>query len=301
MAGQTLARAAIAAVAAAGIAATGCFSAGAGRDGKTTLKVCTYNIRLDSRRDEAAGNGWNARRGDLAALVRKMAPDAGGMQEVTPGQRRYLEQALPEYAFLGDHRGSDRVSGEASPVFYRKDRFDEEESGTFWLSETPDTPGRKGWDAAYPRICTWALLRDRKTGRRFCLANTHTDHIGAIANKEGMLLILRRMKKFSKGAPVVFTGDHNCIETDEPARAVSALLDNATRVSRKTAEGPWRTYNAWIWKERESSPAKDGARVDYIYVSRGTEVLDCKTWADARPGLKQYPSDHFPVTATVSF
>ena len=30
-----------------------------------------------------------------------------------------------------------RRSGEGSPVFYRKSRFDATKSGTFWLSETP--------------------------------------------------------------------------------------------------------------------------------------------------------------------
>ena len=43
------------------------------------------------------------------------------------------------------------MTGEASPVCYRKSRFEELKKGTFWLSETPDTPGLKGWGAACPQ------------------------------------------------------------------------------------------------------------------------------------------------------
>ena len=43
----------------------------------------------------------------------------------------------------------------------------------------------------------------------------------------------------------------------------------------------------------------DDYRIDYIYVSDGTRVLDFATHDDRRPGTDLYPSDHFPVTATI--
>lgn len=42
-----------------------------------------------------------------------------------------------------------------------------------------------------------------------------------------------------------------------------------------------------------------GPRLDYIYVSPGVRVKDYRTVSTPRPGKKLYPSDHFPVTATV--
>ena len=292
------------------------------------IRVTSYNIRLGTG-DRGTPNAWPERRDDLVDLVRSLDVDAGGLQEVQPEQMSFLREKLPEFEFVGEHRGADRVSDEASPVFYRKSRFEAERSGTFWLSETPDIPGVKGWGAACPRVCSYLVLRDKSTGRRFCFANTHTDHRSALAREKGMLLVIERMKEFGAGAPIVFTGDHNCRETDAPAIAVSKLLKNALYESETPAKGPWRTFNGWQWREKEVSTAealklpanvrnarkgspdadKDkngghvwedcGARIDYIYVSPGVRVVDYATVGEARPGKKLYPSDHFPVVATV--
>ena len=39
-------------------------------------------------------------------------------------------------------------------------------AGNFWLSDTPDVVGSRGWDAKLPRIVTWVELRDLKNDRR---------------------------------------------------------------------------------------------------------------------------------------
>lgn len=295
-----------------------------------TLKVGTYNIRYMSG-DVGSPNAWEARRESLVDAIRRMDMDVFGMQEVMPGQAVYITNALPQYALVGEFRGADRKSGEASPVCYRKSRFSLEKSGTFWLSETPDVPGVKGWDAACPRVCSWALLKDLESGSLLCFANTHTDHRGEIARQNGMLLVLHRMKEFApEGTPLIFTGDHNCRETELPAMAVSKILRNALYVSKTPPKGPWRTFSGWKWRDREystsdalklppavrnarkGSPDAErkgsggrewedcGARIDYIYVSDGVDVLSYETHADARPGTALYPSDHFPVTAVIA-
>ena len=292
------------------------------------VRVGTYNIRL-SPGDKGTPNAWDERKADMVALIRKLDLDAFGLQEVCPDQMQYLREQLPEYEFVGEHREADRVSGEASPVCYRRSKFDAEKAGTFWLSETPDVPGVKGWGAACPRVCSYLVLRDKRRGRRFCFANVHTDHKSAEAREKGMLLVIDRMKEFGKGAPIVFTGDHNCRETEAPAVAVSKLLSNALYASETPPKGSWRPFSGWSWRDaeysavdalkmpenvrnaRKGSPDADkdrngghvwedcGARIDYIYVSPGVRVLDYETVNDPRPGAKLYPSDHFPIVATV--
>ena len=266
------------------------------------IRVGSYNIRL-SPGDVGSPNAWDERKADLVNLVRKMDLDAFGMQEVCPDQAQYLREQLPEFAFVGDHREADRVSGEASPVFYRKSRFEAEKCGTFWLSETPDTPGLKGWGAACPRVCSYLVLKDRKTGKRFCFANTHTDHISELAREKGMLLIIERMKKFGAGSPIVFTGDHNCCYEDAPAEAVRKVLKDSRDITEKRDPGPRNTFQGFgRYKDgpvtRKGGVTKDYC-IDYIYVSDGTRVLDFVTHDDKRPGTDLYPSDHFPVTATI--
>ena len=174
-------------------------------------------------------------------------------------------------------------------------------------------------------------MKDRRTGSSFCFANTHTDHISELARKEGMLLIIRRMREFAPaGTPVVFTGDHNCRETEAPSIAVSKLLKNALYISETPPAGAWRSFSGWEWRDREYSAVDAlklplnvrnarkgspdatkkngkhvwedcGGRIDYIYVSDGVKVKSYATHTDARPGKKLYPSDHFPLSAVVQF
>ena len=265
------------------------------------IRVGSYNIRLSSG-DKGTPNAWECRKADLVALVKKLDLDAFGMQEVCPDQAQYLRENLPEFAFVGDHREADRKSGEASPVFYRKSRFEAERGGTFWLSETPDVPASKSWGTCCTRVCSYLVLRDKSNGRRFCFANTHTDHVSALARKEGMELVVRRMRDFGKGAPIVFTGDHNCRYNDDPAKAVRKVLKDARDIAEKT-EGPHDTFQGF--GKYKSGPVDAAGKdyedhcIDYIYVSDGTRVIDFATHDDRRPGTDLYPSDHYPITATV--
>ncbi len=288
-----------------------------GGNADVRLKVMTYNVRNSHNDRKSPVNNWKARRVDLANLVERENPDVAGFQEVLPDQRKWLEKRFPGYAFTGDGRNADRVKGESSPVMYRKSRFEAVKTGTFWLSETPDKPGSKGWDAAMPRICTYAILKDKSTGRTFAFANTHTDHRGWAAREKGMLLVIDRMKEFGKDCPIVFTGDHNCLEYEAPALAVSKVLKDALYLSETTPQGSWRTFNYWHWEDNELSisdalkkdvrersvPGDDSwqKRIDYIYVSPGTRVHSFKTIAEPRPGTHDYPSDHFPTVAEISF
>ena len=266
------------------------------------IRVGSYNIRL-SPGDRETPNAWDCRKADMVALVKKLDLDAFGMQEVCPDQAEYLREQLPEFAFVGDHREKDRKSGEASPVFYRKSRFEAEKSGTFWLSETPDVPASKSWKTACTRVCSYLVLKDKTTGKRFCFANTHTDHISAEAREKGMLLIISRMKEFGAGSPIVFTGDHNCRYDDAPARAVRQILKDGRDISETPLRGPHNTFQGF--GRYKDGPIEENGRkfkdycIDYIYVSDGTRVLDFVTHDDKRPGTDLYPSDHFPVTATV--
>jgi len=265
------------------------------------LRVGSYNIRNISD-DRGTSNDWECRKTNLVEFVRKLDLDVFGMQESCPDQMSYLREKLPEFAFVGDHREADRKSGEASPVAYRRSRFEAEKSGTFWLSETPDVPASKSWGTACTRVCSYLVLRDKPTGKRFCFANTHTDHVSAEAREKGMLLIVERMKDFGRGAPIVFTGDHNCCYDEPPAKAVRAILKDARDVTETPCAGPRNTFQGF-GKYKDGPVNRRGKImdycIDYIYVSDGTRVLDFVTHDDKRPGKDLYPSDHFPVTATV--
>ena len=283
-----------------------------------TLRVGSYNIRT-MHADRKSENAWKLRRDDLIALMRQLDYDAVGLQESFPEQSAYITNSMPEYALIGTLEGSTPKKGVTSPICYRKARLEPLKSGAFWLSTTPDAPGGGTWDSSpHTRHCIWALFRDRFSGRSFCFVNTHTDHIGKIARREGMKVIMSRLDGFAPpGTPVVFTGDHNCRETEAAAKIAAKRLKDALFISETPPAGPWRTYNGRNWrdteipateamempiKERNGFKKFDGVRVDYIYVSDGVRVLYYAIDASPRPGgAHLYPSDHFPLVATISF
>ena len=255
--------------------------------------VGSYNIR-NMKSDKGTVNDWDGRKVDLVDQIRRLDMDVFGLQEVFPEQLDYIRTRMPEWEFVGEFRNADRVSGEASPVGYRKSRFEAIGKGTFWLSETPEIPGSKSWNTACTRVCSYLVLKDRTSGTKFCFANTHTDHRSAEAREKGMLLVLERMKEFGEGAPIVFVGDHNCNYASAPAKAVRRILRDARNISAVKDPGPVNTFHRW-----GALMDDPDQRIDYIYVSEGVEVINFETHEERRQGKGLYLSDHFPITATI--
>ena len=261
------------------------------RDGG--LGVMTYNIRLDLASDGI--NAWPHRKNMVAALIRHEAPDILGMQEVMVGQKRDLELALPEFAVVGAARDDGKEKGEFSPIAYRRDRFELVGSGTIWLSETPAVPS-KSWDAAYPRIATWAILRDRKGGASIRVVNTHFDHVGVIArHQSASLLSLWLAEGEWAGLPTILMGDFNSTPDGSAYRLLAgnaALgLRDARTISRTPAYGPPGTFNAF--KIDSDAPAP----IDHIFVS-GQFSADRYSVITQHWGGR-LPSDHYPVVASL--
>ena len=254
------------------------------------LRVGTCNVRYDNKGDDKAGNGWQVRKGDLMALIRKLDMDVFGMPEVHKNQCVDLEGGLAEWVFVDDYDVTTAVA-------YRRSRFDLVKKGVFWLSETPDVPHSMGWGAKNIRPCLWMILSDKATGRRFCFANTHLDHRSELARIEGMKLVMERMKTFSEGLPVVFVGDHNCGPATEPSAEARKHLKDARDIAEVKDPGPLNTFHAW--GNIKSEKKNEWRRCDYIYVSDGIRVRDFVTHDDKRPGLDRYPTDHYLLSASI--
>ena len=265
-------------------------ASGRERDG-ASFRAMTYNIRLDLASD--GDNGWPRRREMVAALIRHEAPDLLGMQEVLLGQKRDLEQALPEYAMVGVARDDGREKGEFSPIAFRRVRFTLVDSGTIWLSETPTTPS-KGWDAAYPRIATWALLRDQSTGQTLRVLNTHFDHVGVVARHQSSALLSLWLSQGEWARlPTILMGDFNSAPDGSAYRLLtgspSLRLRDARLISRTPAFGPPGTFNAF---KIDSNPA---APIDHIFLSDRFSVEGYSVVTQHWGG--RLPSDHYPVVA----
>ena len=255
------------------------------------LNMMSFNIRLSLDSDNE--NSWNNRKEDALALMTYYHPDIMGVQEAVPQQMKDIKNGLKGYNFVGVGRDDGKDKGEYSAIFYDTTKLEVLQSGTFWLSPTPDVPS-KGWDAALNRICTYALFKTKKDGKKFWTFNLHFDHIGNVARVNSSKLILEKMKSFNtKNYPIILSGDFNLTEDSEPIQILSKSLDNTYYHSKTPHYGPKGTYQAFD----VTVPPKD--RIDYIFV-KGFETLSTRTINDRRENLL-YPSDHFPITAELKF
>ena len=137
------------------------------------LKVISYNIRLGSADDGT--NSWKYRYPASAMMIMDQKPDIFGLQEALPAQFDYLKEFCTGYKGVGVGRDDGKRAGEIMAIFYNKKTVKLLKWGTYWLSDTPDVPS-KGWDAACFRTATWALLKDKASGKKFFYVNTHLDH-----------------------------------------------------------------------------------------------------------------------------
>jgi len=272
---------------------------GATREGEQekTLHVMSFNIRYDNPDDGV--NAWKHRKERVVETIRFHHIDLLGIQEGLPHQVDYLEEQLPGYARSGIGRDGPEEGGEMSAVFYRNDRFELLDHGTFWLSLTPEKPSR-GWDAALPRIVSWVKLRDTETERDFYFFNTHFDHVGENARIESARLIIKRIKKMAAEYPVILTGDINAVPGSEPYKILTAdILDDGFKTGRYPHYGPTVTFPNIDRPFYVTPDSARGRRIDYIFVNRSVDVIHHGILSNFRDG--RFPSDHLPVMAEITF
>lgn len=253
------------------------------------IRVMTYNIKFDDTRDTV--NGWSVRKDEVVGLIRYHKPLVFGTQEGLKHQLDYMEANLEGYTYFGVARDDGKEKGEYTAVFYNSRALKLIREATFWLSTTPDKPS-KDWDAALPRVCTWAEMEAKATGKRFFVFNVHFDHVGKQARLESIKLIIEKINEFTENQPVVLMGDFNF----EPDKAPYALVTEKLNDSRLLTEapyGPEATFNGFAFRR---PPAR---RIDYVFVNDMIQVVSYATLSDSQD--MRYPSDHFPVLVELLF
>lgn len=250
---------------------------------RMNLQVMTFNVRRDSFCDLMRGRGWPQRRAAVYELINSVSPDIVGLQEVRAGQMSDLRTSMLPYQSIGSLRGPGRQA-ESVPILVSRDRFEILEFGDFWLSPTPEIPGSRGWDAAFPRLCTWVWLRDFASGIRFAIFNTHLDHRGAASRLEGAKIISERLQRVA--LPSILIGDMNDVEGSEVLRTFErAGYGDVLRAIGGTDPS--------IGTLRRGDRRLDFILADGAWQVESADVLD---WTRG----KQAASDHRAVTACLS-
>jgi len=280
------------------------------------LKVMTFNIKGD-----AAGlfdvftreTAWHFidltdpqdiklgphRRDRAIATINTAAPDILSVQELKINQRDDLLAAFPEYSYFGEGRRGGE-NDDSNGIFYREDRFDRLSGGSFWLSETPTVPGTtftgNGSDTGNPRMATWATLLDHQTNVTYFVLSTHWS-LDTSARNQSARLIQDMLPGLAGDLPILMLGDLNTNRTSVAGRVLQGLTNpDDVQFTASFVEGggvDGRTYHDW-------GGGVSGSPIDHIFHTPGdflaTDAEIIRTTYDG--GL--FPSDHYPVTVTLT-
>lgn len=263
--------------------------------GAQSLNVMSFNIRLNTASDSL--NAWPYRKDMVASQILFHDVHLLGVQEALHDQMMDLQARLPQFKYTGGGRDDGKEKGEYSAIFYDSTRLQILKTGMFWLSETPEIPGSKSWDAAITRMVTWARFRDRKTKKIFYAFNTHFDHVGKVARRESARIIQRKVQELAGNTPAIITGDFNARPSDEPIQVIldpnePLRLKDAKALSETGHYGPTGTFNAFRNKETNDEP------IDYIFLRGNWKVKKHATLSQTWGG--RFASDHFAVMAVLS-
>jgi len=254
--------------------------------GAQTLRIMTFNVRYPAKTD--GPDRWEFRRDLLVDTIREKSPDVVGSQELYYEQGQYIVEKLPEYVWFGISRRGNRED-EHMGVFYKKDRLRLVDSGNFWLSETPETPGSMSWGVNLPRMVTWGLFEIRDGGRRFYLYNTHFPHRAEDheARMHAARLLAERLQRLDPKVPLIVTGDSNAPAGGEVYQILAAAMEDAwARAPQRS--GPECTAGGFQGRT-------DCRRIDWILYRGALQPLQAETVRRSRDG--RFPSDHYPVLA----
>ena len=255
--------------------------------GPDTLSVISFNIRMGEGKDGT--NSWQFRCPATIYMLRDKQPDIFGLQEAYDYQVLFIRENMLDYKSVGVGREDGKHEGEHMSIFYNKKKISLLKWGTFWLSETPEKPSM-GWDAACFRTATWALMKDKRSGHKFYYVNTHLDHVGKTAQKEGLALIVERIREINpEGFPMVLTGDFN-VESNDPVLTDLNKMMKDARVSAERTDS-LNSFNGW---------GKSSSIIDYIYYSG---FSSCPKFETVQKKYGDFPfiSDHYPVRAVLIF
>lgn len=252
-----------------------------------TVTVMSYNVWIGGTGEKSPEN----RTDEIVANIRKYNPDSFGLQEADEGWMERLPAELDDYACVGIGRSSNKGGGEASPVFYKKDKYELLDSGTFWLSKTPEKAS-KAWDAMFKRICTYAILKNKETGFVYAHFNTHFDHMGVIARNESVAVVSKKIAEIAPDIPVVFTGDFN---DEEGGDAYNRVLESGFKDTKYMAvtSDDGTTYHGYSELVEKTKP------IDYIFVNGFVSRVEYyKIHSEKINGI--YSSDHHPVVSEIT-
>lgn len=248
------------------------------------MRIMSFNIRCTN----VGKDSWEDRIGIVSQTIIESEADSVGVQEATPEWMAALNETIGDtYAYVGVGRDDGDNEGEYSAIFYLKGKYNVVDSGTFWLSETPDKVSF-GWDAACRRVCTWVVLQNKETAEKYVHINSHFDHVGIAARKNSVDMIVNKAKEYTD-LPVVFTADMNVKQGSDN---YNQFIESG--VLRDTKFDTANTMDYCTYHDTKPQNHK-GDVIDYVMIN---EHFDAASYRVVTEGIDgRFVSDHYPIYA----
>lgn len=241
----------------------------------TTLTAMSFNVLVSKME--------NPRIERVFQMIRNYLPDTFGVQEASPQWMKLLDGEFNEmYGFVGEGRDGGN-SGEYSAIFYNKTKFAVLDSGTKWLSATPDKVSKVP-ESSLNRIFTYALMERLSDGMEIMIVNTHFEHTSDEARDRQAEVLRDFLLEYTDDYPLVLTGDFNTTYSSNAFAIVEegGVTDSMT-ISAETEPGA--TFTNF---------GSANSIIDFIFVTEDTiTVNDYRVCNEKIDG--DFPSDHHPV------
>jgi len=264
----------------------------------------SFNLRYGTADD--GENSWPLRKELVFGVVGDYAPDVLGVQEALRFQLDEIGGRFADYGEVGVGRDDGVHAGEYAAILFRKAGLELLEDGTFWLSDTPDVPGSTSWGNSIPRICTWARFAERNSETKFYVYNVHLDHESQVSRERSVESLAAFIASRGHDEPYIVTGDFNAGEDNSAMRYLRGEIRRANSLGIEAPRSPglrdtYRVLHAdrtGVGTFNGFDGTTTGEKIDAILVSHVWEVQHAAIVRTAQDN--RYPSDHFPVVATVA-
>lgn len=234
-------------------------------------------------------NKWAKRKDAVLNMINVNSPAVLGLQECSWTIRQDILAAYSNMSAVGvsvSGQESGYTNESSNTIIYRNDIIEVLNSGTFWLSSTPDEVSNTYGDANKPRTCTWVKCKIKGGEKSFYLFNAHIESYANVTQRHNAVkVILNKIQNINtENLPVIITGDHNDKESDLTGYIGSGFDSARYSASSTDTEETLNGFGESITSDKV---------IDHIY-TKGCNVHSF--FVDrSRYNGRDYISDHYPV------
>ena len=251
----------------------------------SSVTIMSYNVRLSSYNEGT--NSWEMRYPASAMMINDQKPDVIGIQDALFEQIDYFQDILKGYKYVGVAGKDGKKDGVYTPILYNSKTIAVLKSGTFWLSDNSVKPST-GFDSEEYLTATWAILKEKNSGKKFFFINTKLDSESASSRQKALSLVMEKIPELNTdSSPVVLTGDLKMTPESDELAPVKAVLKDSRSVAFSTDKNG--TFNNW-------GKQKEPCIYDYIWISGFSSCTSFET-VTKKYYDRVFISDHFPIKA----